>query len=459
MPSRTFPTIRSSPPWPATCTGSSPGGACSASATPRECSRSTRRPATTTARCSRAVRPLVAGRAARARSRAAARGARRRAAGRAADGRGRRAARPERGAAAPGIPLCPPEGDAGTGMVATERGRPAHRQRQRGHEHLRDGRARAARSQQRAPRTRRRDDAGRATRRDGALQQRRERARRLGGHVRAASPRPRAPDSTPTPCTTRCSARRSTAKPDAGGLLAYNQLAGEPIAGLDEGRPLVVRTPRQPLHARQLHARPALRRVRHAEPRHAGARTTRASTRPDVRARRHVPHRGGRAAVSRRPRSTRPSPSPRPHPRAAPGASPCSPPIAAQATPGSTSPSYLRDRVFAGHRARDRRARPRATSRDSPPTSTATAPASPSSAPPSRRSDRPSRSRDPTKDIAHEPQLIIPDLKTHEVWFLTGSQGLYGEETLEQVAEQSQEVARSSARHPRSRSRSCGSRC
>jgi sugar (pentulose or hexulose) kinase len=32
-------------------------------------------------------------------------------------------------------------------------------------------------------------------------------------------------------------------EPDAGGLLAYNHLAGEPIAGLTEGRPLVVRTP------------------------------------------------------------------------------------------------------------------------------------------------------------------------------------------------------------------------
>ncbi|MFS0865784.1 xylulokinase [Microbacterium sp. 179-B 1A2 NHS] len=31
--------------------------------------------------------------------------------------------------------------------------------------------------------------------------------------------------------------------PDAGGLLAYNHLSGEPIAGLDEGRPLFVRTP------------------------------------------------------------------------------------------------------------------------------------------------------------------------------------------------------------------------
>ncbi|MGC5076836.1 L-arabinose isomerase [Agrococcus sp. DT81.2] len=36
---------------------------------------------------------------------------------------------------------------------------------------------------------------------------------------------------------------------------------------------------------------------------------------------------------------------------------------------------------------------------------------------------------------------IIPDPATRTVWFLTGSQGLYGEETLAQVAEQSQEVA------------------
>ena len=37
---------------------------------------------------------------------------------------------------------------------------------------------------------------------------------------------------------------------------------------------------------------------------------------------------------------------------------------------------------------------------------------------------------------------IVPDLATNEVWFLTGSQNLYGEETLRQVAEQSQEVVR-----------------
>ncbi|TIH30250.1 L-arabinose isomerase [Subtercola vilae] len=35
---------------------------------------------------------------------------------------------------------------------------------------------------------------------------------------------------------------------------------------------------------------------------------------------------------------------------------------------------------------------------------------------------------------------IIPDLKSYEVWFFTGSQGLYGEETLAQVAQQSQQI-------------------
>jgi len=37
---------------------------------------------------------------------------------------------------------------------------------------------------------------------------------------------------------------------------------------------------------------------------------------------------------------------------------------------------------------------------------------------------------------------IVPDLATYEVWLLTGSQTLYGEETLRQVAEQSLAVAR-----------------
>ncbi|MDO9176615.1 MAG: hypothetical protein Q7V62_17550, partial [Actinomycetota bacterium] len=36
---------------------------------------------------------------------------------------------------------------------------------------------------------------------------------------------------------------------------------------------------------------------------------------------------------------------------------------------------------------------------------------------------------------------IVPNLAEHEVWFLTGSQTLYGEEVLAQVAAQSQIVA------------------
>jgi len=36
---------------------------------------------------------------------------------------------------------------------------------------------------------------------------------------------------------------------------------------------------------------------------------------------------------------------------------------------------------------------------------------------------------------------IVPDLASFEVWFLTGSQGLYGEETLRQVAEQSKQIS------------------
>ncbi len=38
-----------------------------------------------------------------------------------------------------------------------------------------------------------------------------------------------------------------TGEPDAGGVLAYNYLAGEPVTGLVEGRPLVVRSPESPL--------------------------------------------------------------------------------------------------------------------------------------------------------------------------------------------------------------------
>ena len=40
---------------------------------------------------------------------------------------------------------------------------------------------------------------------------------------------------------------------------------------------------------------------------------------------------------------------------------------------------------------------------------------------------------------------IVPDLTGKQVWFFTGSQHLYGEETLRQVADQSQQIARTLA--------------
>ncbi len=43
---------------------------------------------------------------------------------------------------------------------------------------------------------------------------------------------------------------------------------------------------------------------------------------------------------------------------------------------------------------------------------------------------------------------IMPELAGYEIWFLTGSQHLYGEQTLRQVAEQSQEIARTLSAAP-----------
>ncbi len=50
--------------------------------------------------------------------------------------------------------------------------------------------------------------------------------------------------------------------PDGGGLMAFNYLAGEPITGLDEGRPLFLRTPDSTFEPGHLHPDPAVRRAR-----------------------------------------------------------------------------------------------------------------------------------------------------------------------------------------------------
>ena len=71
----------------------------------------------------------------------------------------------------PGIPLCPPEGDAGTGMVATNSVAPRTGNVSAGTSHLRHGRARA-RARPGAPRTGPGHHAGRRPGGHGALQQR-----------------------------------------------------------------------------------------------------------------------------------------------------------------------------------------------------------------------------------------------------------------------------------------------
>ena len=90
---------------------------------------------------------------------------------------------------------------------------------------------------------------------------------------------------------------------DAGGLLAYNHLAGEPIAGLAEGRPMVVRTPDSRLTLANFMRAQLYGVYGTLSARHAGARRRGRRTRPDVRARRHLPHRRRRPApAGRRPR-------------------------------------------------------------------------------------------------------------------------------------------------------------
>ncbi len=138
------------------------------------------------------------------------------------------------GALQPGIALCPPEGDAGTGMVATCSVTP------------RTGNVSAGTSifamvvlERPLAHVHHELDlvttpAGRSGG-DGALQQRRQRARRLGGDVRPVRRRRGFTRSSRTPSSRRCFVEALEGEADAGGLLAYNHLAGEPIAGLDGG--------------------------------------------------------------------------------------------------------------------------------------------------------------------------------------------------------------------------------
>ena len=163
------------------------------------------------ARFPRALRPPRRGqRAVGAAPRAAAGGPSRRSTGGGAHRRRRGTARPLRSTASRDR-LLPAGGRRGHRHGRDQRDRAAHRQRQRRHEHLRDGRPRAPAAAS-APRARRRHDARRRSGRDGPLQQRRERTRRVGGDVPTLRGGRGHARSTPTPSTTPCSGRPSRAR-------------------------------------------------------------------------------------------------------------------------------------------------------------------------------------------------------------------------------------------------------
>lgn len=145
------------------------------------------------------------------------------------------------GALRPGIPLCPPEGDAGTGMVATNSVAP------------RTGNVSAGTSifamvVLERPLTSVHHEldlvttpAGDAVAMVHCNNGASEFAAWAGLFTRfsAAAGQPLDDDAVFDALLREA----LDGEADAGGLLAYNHLAGEPIAGLDEGRPLFVRTP------------------------------------------------------------------------------------------------------------------------------------------------------------------------------------------------------------------------
>ena len=198
------------------------------------------------------------------------------------------------GALQPGAPVCPPEGDAGTGMVATNAVARRTGNISAGTSIfamvvLREAPDRGARG------ARHRHHACGRPGRDGPLQQRRERARDLGGGLHPVRRRHRRQCGCERRLrrAVRRGARRRGGRRRTAGLQLPRRRADH-----RHGRGTSARRahPRQPPHARQLHAHPALRRLRHAEPGYERAARRGRATGLDVRARRHVPDRGSRAA-------------------------------------------------------------------------------------------------------------------------------------------------------------------
>ncbi|PPH04084.1 xylulokinase [Rathayibacter sp. AY1H3] len=145
------------------------------------------------------------------------------------------------GALRPGAPACPPEGDAGTGMVATNSVAPRTGNVSAGTSIFAmvvlEGPLESVHHELDLVATPAGDLVAMVHCNNGAS----ELAGWVGLFSRFAAASGGPSDSDAVYGTLFAEALEGEA--DAGGLLAYNHLAGEPIAGLVEGRPLVVRTP------------------------------------------------------------------------------------------------------------------------------------------------------------------------------------------------------------------------
>ncbi|TQK20634.1 sugar (pentulose or hexulose) kinase [Microbacterium sp. SLBN-154] len=141
----------------------------------------------------------------------------------------------------PGIPFCPPEGDAGTGMVATNAVAPRTGNVSAGTSIFAmvvlEGALAAAHHEIDIVTTPAGDPVAMVHCNNGASELA-EWAGMFGDFTERAG----SPLSSDEVFEVLLRAAEQ-GDPDAGGLIAFNQLSGEPIVGLEEGRPLFVRTP------------------------------------------------------------------------------------------------------------------------------------------------------------------------------------------------------------------------
>ena len=159
-------------------------------------------------------------------------------------GGGRQAAGPHRDLQ-PGIPLCPPEGDAGTGMAATN----AVAERTG---NVSAGTSVFAMIVLEKALSRVYPEIDMVTTPDGrpvAMVHCNNCTNEINAWARLFRqfPTPGPEVEITTPCSPPCLRPPSRASQDGGGLLLYNYLSGEPITGLEDGRPLFVRGPESDL--------------------------------------------------------------------------------------------------------------------------------------------------------------------------------------------------------------------